>query len=115
MTQLMETLWENPDSAPLKPFLEGKYYTLNKWPNFGFSNYSPEFVQISAYLSRGYLTKKEILQVIEIDEQLLNYFLNTAHLQGILEAETYPNGSKSDRPSQINRFTNKLKQFFRLH
>ena len=114
MAQLTETLWERTDTSPLKPFLKGKYYTLNRWPNFGFSEYSPEFVQISAYLSRGYLNRKDILSVVDTDENLLNHFLNTAHLLGILDTCDRPLGVKRDSISTVSLFTQKLKQFFNI-
>ena len=112
MALLTETLWETPDVSPLKLILKGKYYTLNQWPNFGSSRYAPEYIQICAYLGRGYLSKKEVLSATDVDEQLLDYFLNTAHLLGILDVISHPAGSTSQAPSSISRFTHKLKQLF---
>ncbi|WP_395375597.1 hypothetical protein [Marinicella sp. W31] len=115
MALLTETLWEKPDFAPLKPFLKGKYYALSKWPNFGFSKCNPVFVQVCAYLGRSYLSKKDILSVVDINEQLLDYFLNTANLLGILEVKNSSEGSKNETPSPVDRFTRKLKQLFRFN
>lgn len=117
MAQLMQSLWENLDNKPLKASLQGKYYNLKRWPNFGFSEYRPEYVQVSAYLSRHQMNKRQILKLVEMDEKALDHFLNSSHLVGILTTSSMPskNEFSDSSKSAKNSFLSSLKKLFSIH
>lgn len=111
MNSIQETIWENITKTPLKSSLEGKYYRLSEWPNFGFSKYSPDFIVLSAHLTKKFLNKNELLKLINADDHIVNHFLNASSLLQILEVS-----ERSVEPttfeSSTNIFTLKLKKIF---
>ena len=111
MSPIQKTIWENVREINLKHNLKGKYYRLNEWPNFGFSKYSPDFIVLSAHLTKDYLNKTELLNLVKAEEYIVNHFLNASSLLQILEVSEF--GSEGENmQSPTEGFTSKLKKLF---
>ncbi len=111
MNSLQETIWENISHNPLKTSLRGKYYRLKEWPNFGFSKYSPDFIVLSAHLTKKLANKNQLLSLINADEHIIDHFLNAASLLQILEVTDYPEETTAAE-NTTSGFTIKLKKLF---
>jgi hypothetical protein len=112
MHSLQETLWENVSKRPLKTNLVGKSHKLSEWPNFGFSNYNPDYIVLSAHLTQKFMSKNEISKVLKIDDSTINHFLNAASLLQILETKDPVETDPKPLRSQVSRFSEKLKTIF---
>lgn len=111
MSSIQKTLWENVSRNKLKLSLKGKYYRLNEWPNFGFSKYSPDFIILSAHLTKKFINKDELLKLVDTEEYVVDHFLNAASLLQILEVSDQQ--SEFDIPQNAaSGFTIKLKKLF---
>lgn len=113
MPSLQETIWENISNKPLKASLQGKYYKLTEWPNFGFSKYSPDFIVLSANLTKKFLTMAELKALVQSDEYIINHFLNAASLLQIIEVKDDIGKPMPAQQSVVSKFTDKLKKMFR--
>ncbi|WP_223786749.1 hypothetical protein [Marinicella meishanensis] len=112
MHSLQETIWENVSNRPLKQNMVGKYYRLTEWPNFGFSKYSPDFIVLSAHLTKKTMSKSELLQLVNGNEHIVNHFLNAASLLQIIELKEGRENLQRDSGSAVSHFTNRLKSLF---
>lgn len=114
MSSLKEFLWENYNDNSLSPTLKKKYFKLKQWPNFGFSNYSDEFLDLSALLMNRELNYKQICKTLKISKKKVNHFLNVCSLLQILECSDHPYKieNESGVSFTLNSFTQKMKRFF---
>ncbi len=112
MASLQETIWENISHRPLKISLQGKYYKLTEWPNFGFSKYSPDFIVLSANLTKKFLNMEELKALVQSDEYIINHFLNAASLLQIIEVKDDMGTQKPCKQSVVSKFTDRLKKMF---
>ncbi len=111
MSSLQETIWENVTHSKLKSSLKGKYYRLREWPNFGFSKYSPDFIVLSAHLTKRFINKSDLLKLVDADEYVIDHFLNASLLLRILEvSDASDQVEVSHNPT--SGFATKLKKLF---
>lgn len=112
MKNVQSVLWENISREALKPSLKDKVFQLKRWPNFGLSDYKPEFVVICGHLSVKHLSKFELRRRTGLREDVIDYFLNKASLLDLLEVKPMLAGMEGGRKTRISSFTGKLKSMF---
>jgi len=112
MSSVTESLWENASYVPLKANLKNKFYKIKHWPNFGFSEYKPEYVRLSALLAYQTFTKAELIEVTAYDEHYINHFLNAAYLLQLLDVQESTKRKPFVFKRKFNLFTFRLKAVF---
>lgn len=81
-------------SAPimgLLPWLDADAcFYLNRWPQVGRLPRSRERLSLCAHLSKRQLTHSQLLDVTRADATLLNHFLNSCSISGLLQVNAAP-------------------------
>ncbi len=112
MSGLQEIIWENVGRSRLKSSLRGKCFRLSEWPNFGFSKYSPDFIVLSAHLTKKFFRKSELIELTDAEEYIIDHFLNAASLLQILEVSEDQSRNSENHMSPTAGFASKLKKLF---
>lgn len=112
MSSIIESLWEHFSYLPLKKRLKEQPISLKKWPNFGFSEYKPEFITIAAILSKQKLTSQQIIKITGYEAYMVHSFLNAAYLLNLIDTQLKPNQDHLTINDKFNAFTHRMKHFF---
>lgn len=112
MSTLQENIWEHISERALSEPLRGKFYRLKEWPSFGFCKYSPDFIILSANLSKGFLNKTDLLRLVHNNEMIVNHFLNAANQLEILDVVDQNPEETGASNAVFDQLTTKLKKLF---
>lgn len=83
-----KSVWEQINTDKLNPVLVNKSIKLKRWPDFGMLEPAPEYLKLSAILSRRKVPTFNLSKISGIDESIINSFINAAHSFNLLDITT---------------------------